>query len=125
MELTVRTIALAIERYSATREVIVSGGGAHNIYLMERLRSCFEAASHNIGGIWNRRGCERGHPVRGAGVRNISPSRGQSAIRHGSAETSDSRQDFAALKHGTNPTADAFMMMDEVMQCSVPSVVSS
>jgi anhydro-N-acetylmuramic acid kinase len=39
MELTVRTIALAIERYSATCEVIVSGGGAHNVYLMERLRS--------------------------------------------------------------------------------------
>jgi anhydro-N-acetylmuramic acid kinase len=38
-ELTVRSIALAIERYPATREVIVSGGGAHNIYLMERLRT--------------------------------------------------------------------------------------
>jgi anhydro-N-acetylmuramic acid kinase len=37
MELTVRSIALAIERYPATREVIVSGGGAHNSYLMERL----------------------------------------------------------------------------------------
>jgi anhydro-N-acetylmuramic acid kinase len=36
-ELTARTIALAIERYSNTREVIVSGGGAHNGYLMERL----------------------------------------------------------------------------------------
>jgi anhydro-N-acetylmuramic acid kinase len=39
MELTVRTIALAIERHPATREVIVSGGGAHNVYLMERLRA--------------------------------------------------------------------------------------
>jgi anhydro-N-acetylmuramic acid kinase len=39
MELTVRSIALALERYPATREVIVSGGGAHNIYLMERLRA--------------------------------------------------------------------------------------
>jgi anhydro-N-acetylmuramic acid kinase len=38
MELTVRSIALAIENYPATREVIVSGGGAHNLYLMERLR---------------------------------------------------------------------------------------
>ena len=38
-DLTVRTIALAIERYPKTREVIVSGGGAHNRYLMERLRS--------------------------------------------------------------------------------------
>ncbi len=38
-ELTVRTIALAIERYPATREVIVSGGGAHNTYLMDRLRA--------------------------------------------------------------------------------------
>jgi len=38
-ELTARTIALAIGRYPATREVIVSGGGAHNGYLMERLRA--------------------------------------------------------------------------------------
>jgi anhydro-N-acetylmuramic acid kinase len=38
-ELTVRTIALAIERYPDTREVIVSGGGAHNVYLMERLNA--------------------------------------------------------------------------------------
>jgi anhydro-N-acetylmuramic acid kinase len=38
-ELTVRTIALALERYPATCEVIVSGGGAHNLYLMERLRA--------------------------------------------------------------------------------------
>jgi anhydro-N-acetylmuramic acid kinase len=36
-ELTVRTIALAIERYPATQEVIVSGGGAHNLWLIERL----------------------------------------------------------------------------------------
>ncbi|HLH01041.1 MAG TPA: anhydro-N-acetylmuramic acid kinase [Bryobacteraceae bacterium] len=36
-ELTVRTIAAAIARYPATREVIVSGGGAHNRYMMERL----------------------------------------------------------------------------------------
>jgi anhydro-N-acetylmuramic acid kinase len=36
-ELTARTIALAIQRYPATREMIVSGGGAHNRYLMERL----------------------------------------------------------------------------------------
>ena len=36
-ELTVRTIAQAVARYPATREVIVSGGGAHNGYLMERL----------------------------------------------------------------------------------------
>jgi anhydro-N-acetylmuramic acid kinase len=43
MELTVRSIALAIERYSATREVIVSGGGAHNIYLMERLGAALKA----------------------------------------------------------------------------------
>jgi anhydro-N-acetylmuramic acid kinase len=38
-ELTVGSIALAIESYPATREVIVSGGGAHNLYLMERLRA--------------------------------------------------------------------------------------
>jgi anhydro-N-acetylmuramic acid kinase len=38
-ELTVRTIAMAVESYPETREVIVSGGGAHNEYLMERLRA--------------------------------------------------------------------------------------
>jgi anhydro-N-acetylmuramic acid kinase len=38
-ELTVRTIAMAIARYPATKEVIVSGGGAHNRYMMERLRA--------------------------------------------------------------------------------------
>jgi anhydro-N-acetylmuramic acid kinase len=42
-ELTARTIALAVERYSATREVIVSGGVAHNGYLMERLRALLRA----------------------------------------------------------------------------------
>jgi anhydro-N-acetylmuramic acid kinase len=42
MELTVRSIALAVERYPGTREVIVSGGGAHNIYLMERLRTALK-----------------------------------------------------------------------------------
>jgi anhydro-N-acetylmuramic acid kinase len=36
-ELTARTIALAVGRYRETREVIVSGGGAHNGYLMERI----------------------------------------------------------------------------------------
>jgi anhydro-N-acetylmuramic acid kinase len=36
-ELTVRTIALAIGKYPATEEVIVSGGGAHNAFMMERL----------------------------------------------------------------------------------------
>lgn len=38
-ELTVRTVALAVEGYPETREIIVSGGGAHNSYLMERLRA--------------------------------------------------------------------------------------
>ncbi len=42
-ELTARTIALAIARYPATDEVIVSGGGAHNRYLMERLRALLNA----------------------------------------------------------------------------------
>jgi anhydro-N-acetylmuramic acid kinase len=37
-ELTVQTIALAIARYPETADVIVSGGGAHNRYMMERLR---------------------------------------------------------------------------------------
>lgn len=36
-ELTIGTIALAIGKYPATEEVIVSGGGAHNGYMMERL----------------------------------------------------------------------------------------
>jgi len=39
MELTVRSIALAIAQYPDTVEVIVSGGGAHNRYMMERLRA--------------------------------------------------------------------------------------
>jgi len=38
-ELTAQTIALAVSRYPDTREVIVSGGGAHNRFLMERLRA--------------------------------------------------------------------------------------
>jgi anhydro-N-acetylmuramic acid kinase len=42
-ELTAWTIALAIERYPHTREVIVSGGGAHNGYLMERLSALVRA----------------------------------------------------------------------------------
>lgn len=42
-ELTVRTIALAIDGYPDTQEVIVSGGGAHNGYLMERLRDVLRA----------------------------------------------------------------------------------
>jgi anhydro-N-acetylmuramic acid kinase len=41
-ELTVRTIALAVERYPESGEVIISGGGAHNRYLMERLRATLE-----------------------------------------------------------------------------------
>ena len=42
-ELTARTIALAISRYPATREVVVSGGGAHNGYLMERIGALVRA----------------------------------------------------------------------------------
>ena len=42
-ELTARTIALAIDRYPDTVDVIVSGGGAHNGYLMERLSSLVRA----------------------------------------------------------------------------------
>ena len=38
-ELTVGTIALAVQKYPATDEVIVSGGGVHNGFLMERLRA--------------------------------------------------------------------------------------
>ena len=39
MELTVQTIASSIARYPETADVIVSGGGAHNRYMMERLRA--------------------------------------------------------------------------------------
>jgi anhydro-N-acetylmuramic acid kinase len=42
-ELTARTIALAVGRYPDTREVIVSGGGAHNRYLIERLGTLVHA----------------------------------------------------------------------------------
>jgi anhydro-N-acetylmuramic acid kinase len=42
-ELTARTIALAIRRYPDTGDVIVSGGGAHNRYLMERLAALVRA----------------------------------------------------------------------------------
>lgn len=42
-ELTVRTIALAINRYPTTHAVFVSGGGAHNSYLMDRLRALIPA----------------------------------------------------------------------------------
>lgn len=38
-ELTVRTIALGVGRFGGVDEVIVSGGGEHNRYLMERLRA--------------------------------------------------------------------------------------
>src|SRR5271165_3625724 len=38
-ELTAATIAHAIANYPETEEVIVSGGGAHNSYLLERLQS--------------------------------------------------------------------------------------
>jgi anhydro-N-acetylmuramic acid kinase len=51
-ELTARTIALAIGRYPETREVIVSGGGAHNVYLMERMCALVHArvtTSHEFG----------------------------------------------------------------------------
>jgi anhydro-N-acetylmuramic acid kinase len=42
-DLTARTITLAIGRYPNTREVIASGGGAHNSYLMERLAALIPA----------------------------------------------------------------------------------
>lgn len=38
-ELTVRTIAMGVARFTGIGEVIVSGGGAHNAFLMERLRA--------------------------------------------------------------------------------------
>ena len=42
-ELTVATIAQAINSYDTIAEVIVSGGGAHNTFMMERLRASLRA----------------------------------------------------------------------------------
>jgi anhydro-N-acetylmuramic acid kinase len=42
-ELTARTIARAISRHTDTQDVIVSGGGAHNRYLLERLAELIHA----------------------------------------------------------------------------------
>ncbi len=42
-ELTVRTIHLAVSRFPDTREVIVSGGGVRNGFLMDRLRATLKA----------------------------------------------------------------------------------
>lgn len=50
-ELTVRIIAEAVERYPATQEVIVSGGGAHNPWLMERLRATLEPSLTTSAGL--------------------------------------------------------------------------
>jgi anhydro-N-acetylmuramic acid kinase len=45
-EFTVRSIALAIAQHAAPEsEVIASGGGVHNLWLMERLRELLPAAS--------------------------------------------------------------------------------
>jgi anhydro-N-acetylmuramic acid kinase len=38
-ELTARSIALAVANYPLTEELIVSGGGSHNSFLLERLRA--------------------------------------------------------------------------------------
>jgi anhydro-N-acetylmuramic acid kinase len=43
-ELTVHTIAQAINGYEGIAEVIVSGGGSHNTFLMERLRATLRSA---------------------------------------------------------------------------------
>lgn len=42
-ELTVQTIAQAINRHDGIAEVIVSGGGVHNGYMMDRLRAALHA----------------------------------------------------------------------------------
>jgi anhydro-N-acetylmuramic acid kinase len=42
-ELTVQTIAQAVNGYDGVGEVIVSGGGAHNTFMMERLRAALRA----------------------------------------------------------------------------------
>ncbi len=86
-ELTARTIALAIERYPDTREVIVSGGGAHNGYLMERLAALGPGPGDHNGGIRNRRGLQRSDPVRAPRVPDVPGARGQSAIGHRGAQS--------------------------------------
>jgi anhydro-N-acetylmuramic acid kinase len=45
-ELTARTIAMSVAGYRGIQEVIVSGGGAHNSYLMERIRALL--AGHRV-----------------------------------------------------------------------------
>ena len=97
-ELTARTIALAIERYPETREVIVSGGGAHNRYLMERLARLDTGARHHHGRVRNRRGLQGSDPVRAARVPNVPGARGQSAVGHRRAQTDDFREDFSRNK---------------------------
>ncbi len=42
-ELTARTIAMGVRRFDGIGEMIVSGGGAHNGYLLERLRALVPA----------------------------------------------------------------------------------
>lgn len=42
-ELTAQTIASAVAAYPSTEELIVSGGGAHNGYLLDRLRALVKA----------------------------------------------------------------------------------
>ena len=49
-----------------------------------------ETASHDVGGIRYRRGCQRGDPVRGPGSPNVPWTPGQPAIGHRSAQTGDS-----------------------------------
>ena len=93
-ELTARTIALAIERYP--------GHARSDRLRRRRAQSLFDgapecagaSASHHHGGIRNRRGRQGSHPLRAAGVPDVPRTRGQSAVGHGSAETSDFRQDF-------------------------------
>ena len=48
-ELTARTIALAVGRYPDTREVIVSGGGAHNGILDGAHRRAGAREGHDFG----------------------------------------------------------------------------
>ena len=94
-ELTARTIALAIARYPDTREVIVSGGGAHNAYLMERLRALVVGASDHLSRIRNRRGHQGSHLVRGARVPDAARPPGQHSLGNRRAQTHDPGQDFA------------------------------
>ncbi len=93
-ELTVRTIALAIERYPETREVIVSGGGAHNRYLMERLRALLKPRVTTSAEFGIDVDAKEAILFAVLAYQTYHGRAGQSAVGHRRAQTHDSGQDF-------------------------------